>query len=183
MKRTWDAEEIRHLYYDQDKTLRDIAPIYGVSFERIRQVMKELGIPTNPSRHRNMPSKPQFTNLLDYLQHRKRTQIKDPLNPKIFFRLLPVEAQHCSECGSDRSILPHHIVYPATSLDDIQILCKSCHKIKHNGKMPYYKQLELYDDYLNGLKGKVMAKKFDISRATVAQIIYKLKHGLPVLKR
>lgn len=178
MIRIWNAEELRHLYYDRNMTLRDIAPIYSVSFERIRQVMKELSIPTIKHRQHkpHKPLTPRFKGLADYLARGKDHR-------PTMHHYLPEEARQCSECGSDRFILIHHIIYPATSLEDIQILCRSCHKIKHNGKMPYLRQLDLYNDYLNGLRSRTLRHKYGISRALVDRIVHKIKHGLTALKR
>ncbi len=170
MIRIWNAEGLRHLYHDKKMTLREIAPIYSVSCEAIRLVMKRLNVPTD--RHRKpKPSGPRFSGLSDYLARGKDCRAT-------MRRYLPKEARQCAECGSTRFIILHHIVYPAKSLEDIQILCRSCHKMKHDGKMSYLKQLDLYIDYKSGLKHKALMLKYDISHDTIDKVIHKIKNGL-----
>ena len=44
MNSTWDEKKLRWLYYEQHLTLREIADRYNVSYQRIQQVMNDLGI-------------------------------------------------------------------------------------------------------------------------------------------
>ena len=37
----------------------------------------------------------------------------------------------CSKCSSDKKLEVHHLVYPATKLEDAIVLCRRCHQEVH----------------------------------------------------
>ena len=44
MASKWDKERLIYLYFSQHNTMQEIGDMYGVSRERIRQVMNKFGI-------------------------------------------------------------------------------------------------------------------------------------------
>jgi len=174
----WDSDLLQNQY--KTMTLQDIGDYYGVTRERIRQVMEEFGLRRNKHRQHTRLPPPRYNNLKEYLERHRVKSRWDSL--PLATRFLPKDAI-CSECGSSVSITFHHIVYPAMSEDDVQILCRSCHKIKHNGKMNYIKQISLYNDFNLGLSYRELQVKYNICLALVHKILYKVRNGNGTLKR
>lgn len=176
---TWNRGNLARLYNTEGKTLQEIGDIYGVSRERIRQVMDKLGLPRNTRRSNpHLVGNTLYKSFQEYLDSaplRKKDGSK--VLCRFFAKLL------CSECGSIKHLHLHHINYPATKQEDIQILCASCHKMKHNGKMSYAKQLDLYHRYKAGETVKFLAKDYGLSNVLIHKIIHKIKNGLHALKR
>ena len=56
-KTEWNKGELTHLYWDEDKTLQEIGDLFGVTRERVKQVMERFSIPRKKSwahqRHRH----------------------------------------------------------------------------------------------------------------------------------
>lgn len=165
----WSREQVARLYCDEDKTLQQIGNILGVTRERVRQVMDGYSIPRRKDWDRHKPQAPRFTSLSDYLARGK--DIGSTLR-----KFLP-ENSGCAECGSSRHIHIHHITYPAIELKDIQFLCASCHNLKHKGKTTLLLQIDIYNEYRDGISTINLAAKYNISRVFVYKIIHKIKTG------
>jgi len=174
-KTDWSREELNRLYWVEGQSLQQIGDLYGVTKERIKQVMEQFLIPRRKkwgNHHRPHPLR--FKNLSDYLLHGN-------YNTPTIRKFLPKNLA-CSECGSRRYLHMHHIIYPAKVWDDIQLLCASCHKMKHIGRMTLIKQIDLYNDYCSGICGRTLAIKYDISKASVYNVIKKIKNGSHTLR-
>jgi len=169
-----NAEQLRKLYYDEGLTLQEIGNSFGVTREYIRQLMERFGIPRDTKRVGRRGSSPHFQGLEDYLIRGKQ------YNATIR-KYLPVTV--CSECGATEKLQIHHIHYPAYSIDDIQILCRWCHWMKHYYKMTLVKQLDLYSLHLKGTPAKQLAQQYDISLDLVYKLIVKIKNGYRTLRR
>ena len=178
--RIYSRTSLHKLYYTDHKTLQEIGNIYGVTRESIRQTFNKLDIPTIRSRtktfnvHSKCWGKLQYKTLAEYL---KNTSAQGGFITGQLRKYFSKIELHCSECGSRQNLHFHHIVYPAESLQDIQFLCASCHKIKHHGKCSLAQQIDLYNEYLNGASGIKLAIKYSISLQLVYKIINKLKNG------
>jgi len=182
----WNKEILTKLYWEDSKTLEEIGTIYGVTHQRIAEVMNKLEIPRSRKRtkkssviRREIKYKDVDELLKNYPYNRNNGYMAG-----IILKILPVI--HCAECGIDISKLPkvkhrrfhvHHIIYPATRMKDIQILCASCHKLKHNKKITLEQQLEIYSRHSNGEYYKELAQEYKISVPTVFAIIRKLRNG------
>ncbi len=172
----WHRETLGRLYNVEGRTLQEIGDMYGVTREYIRQVMTKFNLPRDTRRSGHNAGQPykSFQEYLDGAPLRKA----DSVTLQRFYNKL-----FCAECGKPRYLQLHHINYPVMKEEDIQILCKSCHKIKHLGKMPYWKQLDLCRKYEAGQSVKTLAEEYDICDATVYKIIHKIKNGLSAQKR
>lgn len=171
MRKRWNRQKLNNLYNIQGKTLQQIGDIFNVSRERVRQVMNQFNISRTRHRHHLVPVR--YKELNDYLANpNKHRAGEDYL---ILRRLLPNLA--CSECGSKKNIHFHHINYPATSQEDIQILCASCHKIKHMKGMTLTKQIDLYIKYRSGIPVPALANEYNISKPCVYMLIKKIRNS------
>ena len=173
-----DKAGLADLYYNQGKTLQDIGDIYGVTRERIRQLMSRYELPRlkRTHRHPNPPIK-QYQTLDEYFAGHKKRKTGDT---KALRNLLSIV--ECAECGSQKFLDVHHLRYPAMSIDDIEILCKSCHKLKHNKGMTYEKQLLLFLSYKEGASYTTLMAQFNISKPLVYLVIRKIKRGYRTLR-
>ena len=166
MKHKWNAKELKYQYFDSGKTLQEIADNFGVSRERVRQVMADLGLPRRQRHEQHLEYKSHFKNLSDYLARGKQNQAT-------LIRLIP--KIKCSECQSTKNLHIHHLKYPAKTEDDIQILCSSCHQIKHKNGMSYIKQIDLFHAYKTGIRKSALIKQYKITWATLDRIIKKFE--------
>lgn len=175
------------LYQDEGKTLQDIGDLFGVSRERVRQVMARFGIPRSSFRtHKNRYQSErcdglQFQTLDEYLQY-NATHSK-VLTTRTVRKYLPDRIQ-CAEChlmAENKGLNVHHIVYPATTTSDIQILCNSCHKIRHNGKMTFAKQISIHRRYCLGEPARALAASYAVSLTTIYMVIRKIGNNNPSL--
>ncbi|GAH41933.1 unnamed protein product, partial [marine sediment metagenome] len=67
----------------------------------------------------------------------------------------------------------HHLRHPATSLNDIQILCASCHQTRHKKGNGLKIQLEICDKYIKGKNGKELAKEYNCHSTLIYHILHK----------
>lgn len=174
MKHKWDKGNLRELYFEQGKTLQEIGELYGVTKERVCQVMDSYSMPRIRSRattfgHREY--RPRYASLEDYIggTYEARTDM--------IRKYLDIDTIRCSECGSSRNIHLHHITYPAKSIEDIQPLCAVCHKLKHIKGMTLIRQMDLFYDYKKGLSYTTLATQYNISKASVNAILRKIRNG------
>ena len=175
MKNKWNRDELARLYNVEGKTLQEIGDMYGVTREYIRQVMAKLDLPRNTRRSGHNAGHPykSFREYLDGMPLRKA----DSITLHHFYNKL-----FCAECGGQKRLPLHHINYPVMKEGDIQILCKSCHTIKHRGKVPYWKQLDLCRKYEAGQSVATLMKEYGISCSAVYKIIHKIRNGLQAQK-
>ncbi len=171
LKTDWNKEELTRLYWEENKSLQQIGNLFGVTRERVKQVMARLNI---PRRKRWACQKPQahtphFTSLADYLARGKD-------NRGTLHRFLP-ENISCSECKNRIHLHIHHIKYPAREEKDIQILCSSCHQIKHKLGINYIQQIDIYNSHISGVSANELSKQYNCSRITIYKIIAKIKNG------
>lgn len=172
-KVTLSKDILNDLYNKQGKTLKEIGQIYSITRERVRQIMESFGIKRNRFRPHKQPHKRFFiyNSLEEYLLRDIRrldaTSVLERFLPKVF----------CAECGSKRHLHFHHIKYKATSQEDIQVLCASCHKMKHKKGMTLIKQAGLYADYLSGMPYRQLMAKYNLSQPGVYQTIVKVRDG------
>ena len=174
----WDRDELARLYNVEGKTLQEIGDLYGVTRECVRQVMDKLSLPRNTQRCGHNGGQTQvYKSFQDYLDGAPLRKADSRILLRFYNKLF------CAECGKSKRLQLHHINYPVMKEDDVQILCKSCHKIKHEGKMPYWKQLDLCHKYEAGQSVKTLVEEYDICDASVYKIIHKIRNGLSAQKR
>ena len=180
----WNKERLTELYWEDGKTLDDIGKIYGVTRERVRQIMSKFGIPrTNNRKHSRRRLTNKYTNMDELLKNHPFTSNNLSV-AKAILGLLPII--RCADCGKDINSLPkiqrrriniHHIVYPATKAQDIQILCMSCHVIRHVNGISFKNRLELYQKFLNGVRNKELVKEYNIPSSSVCRIIKNIRES------
>lgn len=163
-----DKRTLIKLYYEDALTLQEIGDKYGVTREYVRQVMKKYHLPRHTKRSRG--DKLKWKSLDEYFDYVKKTGKESKLTLLKF--VLPFKKQ-CEECGSRKNLHIHHLRYPAISLDDIQILCASCHHTKHRKGNGVKIQLEICDEYIKGKNGIELAKEHNLTPGMIYQILAK----------
>ena len=171
----WNKEELRTLY--EKYTLEEIGLQKGVTRERVRQVMERFGIPRNTlsTRRPSKTYKPRYiyTNLHAFLSQGKKHNGQRETT-KVLRRF--ISTTRCSECGKQsKKINIHHINYPALAREDLQVLCYSCHQIKHRTGINYEQQLLIYEYYKQGVSTIRLAQRFQTCRTTIYTILHKIK--------
>ena len=176
-KHNWDKRTLNKLYHAEGKTLREIGTIYGVTRERIRQVMEEYSLSRNTKRASGGRKKGTFIyhSLHEYAKSNGKRQ-----NTNVLRRF--IKPTVCSECGNTHNLHLHHIVYPATSLNDIQILCASCHSRKHKTGITFAQQLDIFNLYCMGTTTIELASEYNVSRNLIYLIITKIKNNARTLR-
>ncbi len=76
----------------------------------------------------------------------------------------------CQKCGSLKNIETHHKKYPARSINDIEILCKSCH-VKLHWKIGNEKEQFLFEEYKNGINLEELSNRYNVPIRTILLII------------
>ncbi len=174
----WNRLELEQLYIKEGKTLAEIGALKGgVSRERIRQVMESLGIPRchNQSLHPRKKPPPRFNDLTDYLNRGK--------DCRSTLRLYLPKQVCCTDCGNKNKPLEiHHLHYPASCQNDIQLVCRSCHTIKHRKGITYQKQLDIVFRYEHGAKARALAVEYHVSMGLIDKIVAKLRNNLTTLR-
>lgn len=166
----WVKEDLEKLYLEQNMNMAAIARLKGVTRERMRQIIRDLGIPSkghrvklNQHRYRKYANIEAFFDNCGGLNTNKNGTFRQMLPPELLF---------CCECGSRRNVHIHHLVYPALSMSDIMLLCASCHKRQHVSNINHKVLLEIFFDRMQGLSYKDLGRKYQIPWHTIA---YSLK--------
>ena len=177
--KNWSRGKLDILYNKDKKTLQEIGDLYGVSRERIRQVMEEFGLArgSNRSTSERRRDKRVYRTLEEFLG---RPDDRQTLTTPAFYKL--IRNLHCSECGRAKNIHIHHIIYPAIKLEDIQILCASCHYAKHRRGITYMKQIDIYNQYMAGETTIELAGKYQVNPNLIYAILRKIRNGNASLK-
>jgi len=170
MKRKWQKDTLDRLYNKEGKTLQEIGDIYGVTRERIRQVMKKLSV--SYERPRTVRQPLRFKDIGDYLNNRKGRKRETPSILRHY-----LEELCCSLCGSTSNLHIHHIRLPARSPEDLQILCSRCHRIEHINGISVDTRQEIYNEYLKSKSIKDIAKQYGIAIVTAQKIVSIVRRG------
>jgi len=172
----WAAIELDRLYNLEGNTLQGIGNKFGVSRERIRQVMQMLNVKYTRKRIYNGAN--TYKTIEEYFA---KPRTRD--NHNTLIRLIPKST--CSDCGMELNhrLHLHHIRYPALSLDDILILCPSCHHVKHRSGISYRKQVNLFNRYEDGERVASLALEHSVSTITVYKIIDKIRSGRNTIRK
>lgn len=154
------------LYYEKDKTLQEIGNKYGVTRERVRQKMEEYDLP------RRKPivggSRPVFSSVEDYF-----SAVQAGQGERLFILRSFFPKGVCQECKGMKNLHIHHKRYPARSPRDIQILCASCHHGLHRKGNGNRQQKKICKEYLAGLSGIQLGKKYNVSSGMIYHILKK----------
>lgn len=164
--------QLFELYYEKQMTLQQIGDEFGVTRERIRQIMDRLAMP----RYKRVGggSKSKFKTIDEYFKHVKNVG-KD--NYVTLLKFISPLKKRCKYCNSTKNLHTHHLKYPAESLDDIEILCCSCHLTEHKNGIGLNTQTEIGNEYLRGKNGVELANEYNVSNGTIYHILR--KKGIP----
>jgi len=181
MENKWDNQILRRQYIEEGRTLRELAKFYNVSHERVRQKLNDFEIPLRTI------GGPKFTHdkmtLEEFLDKHKDNSFKSDWINSIVKRFIPESMMFCSDCGSTKRLHIHHIIYPAHNIDDIMILCCSCHRLRHSPKMNKLQRIRLYNDKINGMSRSNLASKYNIHIHHVDMIIQQMRYNLKTINR
>lgn len=164
------------LYNEEGKSLQEIGNLFGVSRERIRQIMEGFNLTRGYNLCKRRP--PRYESIEEYVNSRS-PQKKEVANT---LRKL-INPLFCADCGSVNHLHIHHIQYPANSIKDLQVLCASCHYIKHRKGITRAKQIDIYTKYCRGETPLEIAKEYNITRNLVYKILDKVRSNRHTLKR
>jgi len=163
--------QLFELYYEKQMTLQQIGDRFGVTRERIRQIMDRLIMPRYTSYGGSRHRKSKFKTISEYFKHVKNVG-KD--NYVTLAKFISPLKKRCKYCNSTKRLHTHHLKYPAESLDDIEMLCCSCHLAEHRG-IRFDNQTEIGDEYLQGKNGVELANQYNVSNGTIYHILRKRK--------
>ncbi len=152
------------MYNGEGKTLAEIGTIYGVTRERVRQVMKKLQVLYTRKRTSKCKKRSKYTDLQNFLDNHPLNR----LNPRVLEKFL--DKQICEMCGSHEHLAFHHLCYPAMSRSDLKILCASCHKTVHTNKITKEQRHEIYQAHQQGETCKELASRYHVAVITVGKI-------------
>lgn len=179
----WDKLELEKLYHRDKLTLQEIGDKFGVTRSRVQQVMHRLKIERREQRgasHKNrLGRQTRYLTLNDYLKSTINNNNRQNFASRTVKKYLPENVQ-CGECKNSilaRKAHIHHIIYPALSVNDIQVLCPGCHALKHKGKMTYSNQLSAYTEYKSGKTLDYLMGKYKVSYSTMTLVIRKIEAG------
>jgi len=171
--RDWSKVDLRAMYEQQGMSLTQMADTVGCSNTAVLDAMKKAGIPRKRKGRPRKPYEPraEFATLTKYLaSHRVEGKYDDVASS--VRRFLPKDIR-CSECGATTHLHVHHITYPARQILDIQILCASCHMIKHRAGMTLTRQIDLVCDRTRGMTLQNLAERYELSISNVSHILEK----------
>lgn len=153
-------------------TLREMAKFYGVTHQRVHRVMECMEIKRCSYRpYKKLSIRTKYPTLESYLTNHKS------YSNSLLLSYFPDELRICSDCKIPTERLYfHHLIYPAKEEPDLVILCPSCHKLRHNGKMNLVKQVSLWNDWQRGITCKELASKYEVSGNTVEKILTKIRN-------
>lgn len=176
-----NKQDLERLYNDDKLTLREIGEQYGVTRERVRQVMECFNLPRNTKRGNDGHHVPHYKTPDDYFQSVEENKwMKN--NISVLSRFFP--KQTCQVCGRVKNLHFHHLKYPAKNRKDIEILCASCHQSKHHKNMLPEVRKQMVSEYkkTHGLYGNgvELSKKYGISKGRFYQIKRALIHTAAV---
>lgn len=168
-----NKKQLEQLYYKEGKTLQQIGNIYGVTRERVRQIMERFGLPRYKS-YRNFVggSKSRFKTIDEYFRYIKSGGEE---SHNILSKFMVPLKKRCEYCNSIKNLQIHHVKYPAESLDDIKILCCPCHIAEHKKGIGINSQIEIGNKYINGKNGVELANEYNVSRGLIYCILRKRK--------
>ncbi len=121
------APKLHELYHNFGWTLQQIGDTYGVTRERVRQLMESWGIPRKTERTRHWEKATTIKEYFDTLRFHKG-------EPAWMLRALLIKSHgkpSCEHCSSNSNIHLHHKIYPAQKRGDVVFLCASCHQQLH----------------------------------------------------
>ena len=185
----WDKEALTKLYHEDKMTLQDIANKFGVTRQRVQQVMWRLRIPRRIAgrgvlHKTKYGNKTRFKSLDEYLLNSAQHNRSRNFDGRTVRKYLPPTLK-CAECHHDvpsNEMHIHHIVYPAQSIKDIQVLCRSCHKMRHRGKMTFVKQVSVFGQFMQGASRKELATLYNVTQGTIYSVILKIGNDSPSLR-
>ena len=165
---------INFLYWKENKSLREIGGLYGLTCESIRWKMIKYDI---KRRKRGWPKgkshkkEDKFKSLEEYFSYVRKTG-----KESLFYLHKLIDPQKrmwkCSVCGGKKSLRLHYLKRPATSIEDIQILCSTCFyaNLREKGINNLIRD-EICRRYIRGEKGTELAKEYKVSTGNIYRIL------------
>jgi len=169
----WVKSELEKLYTEEGRTLEEIGEMFGVSKQRVHQVVRGYELHKPPRQHKPRKSLRlrKYNSLDEYFAH---SSIRKKDTSAVLRRLLLEErGAKCEVCSTAQKRLHvHHYVYPASKREDVVVLCYACHFSKHGRNIldPLVK-LELYTEYLKGVSALVLSRHYQISESSADRIV------------
>lgn len=121
-----EKDFIDFLYWKENKSLREIGELFGLTYESIRWKMKKYNIKRKKRGNPKGKGGPiKFKSLEEYFNYVKETSKESPFYLHKFIDPIK-KIKRCEVCGGKRHLRLHYLKRPATSIEDIQILCSTC---------------------------------------------------------
>jgi len=165
---------IDFLYWKENKSLRKIGELFGLTYESIRRKMIKYNIKRRKVGGRSPAynkGQVRFESLEEYFEYVKETGKESIKTLRRF--LDPIKKiEGCKICGGERYPRLHYLKRPATSMEDIQVLCITCFlaNLREKGINNLVRD-EICKKYQRGALGTELAKEYKVGKSNIYQIL------------
>ncbi len=163
---------IDFLYWKENKSLREIGKLFGLTQEGIRWKM----IKYNIKRKRAgliggyYKREVKFKSLEEYFKYVKETG-KESIRYLHKFISPLKKIGKCGICGGERNLRFHYLRGPVASLEDIQLLCLTCFYASMRGGINNLSRDKICKKYQKGKLGTELAKECKVGSSNIYQIL------------
>lgn len=164
---------IDFLYWKEEKSLRAIGELFGLTYEGIRLRMIKYGIKRrrvggpSPAYNKGWV---RFKSIEEYFKYVKETGRE---SIKTLHRFLyPIgKVGGCEICGGKRSLRLHYLKRPATSMEDIQILCITCFYANIRKGINNLVRDKICERYTQGEGVTELAKEYKVDFSNIYHVL------------
>lgn len=162
---------IDFLYWKENKSLRKIGELFGLSQEGVRWKMIKYNIKRRktgwPAYNKGWV---KFKSLEEYFEYVKETGKESILYLHKFINPIK-KLKGCEVCGGKRYLRLHYLKKPATSMEDIQVLCITCFYSNIRGGINNFVRDEICKKYQQGKLVTELAEEYKVTAGNISQIL------------
>lgn len=162
---------IDFLYWKENKSLRGIGELFGLTQEGVRCKMMKYNIKRRKTGWPKGGRRPlKFQNLEEYFKYVKETGKESIRYLRKF--IYPLKGtKRCEICGGKRYLRLHYLKRPVTSIEDIQVLCITCFFANIRGGINNLVRDEICERYMQGEGGTELAREYKVDKSNIYQIL------------
>jgi hypothetical protein len=159
-KRRTRAQWLRILKSNKYTTQAGLARKLNVSHQMVFHYSHLLDVPLLRSK-----TKQKYSNIEDYFDSVIKTGKESNATLQMFIRM-----EKCEVCGSIKRLHIHHLKYPAIRIQDLEVLCSSCHCSKHRKNILPDIKAAIKTERKNGASIAFLCEKYSLSNGRISQI-------------